>query len=84
MVGQRHIDAPELPRQGAGAEVARGADFQANGALRQERHESRIGRGGDAMADALRAENLDGIAHRVRAADLAGVNEAMQAVVAAA
>ena len=32
-------DRPRLPRQGAGAEIARGADFQRNGALRQQGHE---------------------------------------------
>ena len=37
-------------------------------------------RRGDAMADALGAENLHGIADRIRAADLPGMSQPMQAV----
>ena len=77
---EARIGAAEMPRQGAGAQIARRAEFQANRPFRERRHELRIGRRGDAMADALGAENLHGIADRIRAADLSGMNQPMQAV----
>jgi hypothetical protein len=79
MVTDRSIFAFELERQGSGADVACRAELQRDLAFGEQIHQSGVVDGGDAMADALDTEELDGFADFFGTPDLAGVDQAMKA-----
>jgi hypothetical protein len=62
-------------RESSGAEIARGTYFEDDTPLGEEVHEIGVVNGGDAMADALDAEELDGFADGFRAPYLAGMDQ---------
>lgn len=67
--------------KGTGAEIAGGADFEGDLARDEEIHQAFVVNGGDAMADALGAENFDRVADILRTAHFAGVDDAMETFV---
>ena len=73
------VRAVQLASESAGADIADGANFQRNSAIGENIHQRGIVHSGNAVANALDAENFHGFADFVRATNLAGVNEAMQA-----
>ena len=78
VVGEVGGIAVELTGEGAGSNVADGADFEGDTAIGEQVHESGVMNGGDAVADALDAEYFDGFADCFGAADFAGVDEAVE------
>ena len=79
MVRQSCIGAAQLAGEGAGAEVARRADFEGDVAFLEQVHKRGVMDCGDAVTDALGAEVIDGIADLLGTADFASVDEPMQA-----
>ena len=59
----------ELECESSGADVAGGADFKRDPSVGKEIHQRGIVNGGDAVADAFGAEEFDGFANFIRAAD---------------
>ena len=65
----------QLQGEGACAQIAGGANLEGNAALREEVHECWIVDGGDAVADALDAQNLDSFANLLWPAHLARMHK---------
>ena len=80
VVLERYPVAIQLACERAGTDIADGADFEGDAAIGEQVHERRILDSSDTVANALDAKNFDGFADSFRAADFAGVNQAMQAV----
>ena len=68
-----------MASEGAGEDVATGADFERDATVGEEVHEGGIVHGSDAVTDAFDAEEFDGFANFFRAANFAGVHKAMKA-----
>src|SRR5712671_6964674 len=79
MMLQRGVVAAYLAGESAGAQIAGGANFKRNRSFAQSRGQSGVASDGDAVADALGAENVERVADGVRPADFSGMGHAMQA-----
>ena len=69
----------QLEREGAGAQIARGADFERHPGLCERIHQALAAHGGDAVADAFGAQEIDRVDNGFGAAGLSCVNEAVEA-----
>ena len=56
MIGEGCFGKAEWAREGPGAKIAGGADFERNGSLGEQGHQAWIASRGDAVADAFDAE----------------------------
>src|SRR5215472_15027694 len=79
MISHLRTLARELPSEGAGPHVALRANLERDFTLGEKVHQRWIFNGCEAMADALDSEQVNGFADFLRAADFAGMNQAMQA-----
>ena len=69
-----------MDAESVGAEVAGGTDFQRNFAIGERSDQRGTANGGDTVADAFGAEDVDGVLDLFGASGLSGVDEEMKAV----
>src|ERR1700676_1619816 len=80
MVAVSCSGAPQLAGQSAGAEVARGANFQRNSSRGNKIQGALVAHDCNAVADTLDAQHLDGFANRFWAPDFSRMNQAVHAL----